>query len=187
MTDLGPEIDRIMDQASESLVANRYLECEQLCTAAVVKARAAGDFERLARIMLPLQEARRQRRQIAEDAGTIILNGLRREPDAVLDEHPRGCLLLTDPPYAAADGDALREAARRRELFVEVLVMDDAALTAAFCAAMENAGDALLASLDAHADPVKQVDAILAQLDRVGDHEIAHQRLADAARRAARQ
>ncbi|NBC96085.1 MAG: hypothetical protein GVY27_06995 [Deinococcus-Thermus bacterium] len=176
-----------MDRASVALVDNRYIECERLCVEAIARARQAGDFDRLGRIMLPLQEARRQRRQAAEDHGTAVLTGARRAAAEILDDHPQGCLMMTEPPYTPADGDAVRDEARRRGLFVEVMVMDNAALTGVFCRAMEQAGDAVLAAIDDHATPVQRIDAISAELDRIGDHERAHQRLADAARAAARQ
>ncbi len=185
MNDAAQQIDATMETASQALVANRYLECERLCMAALQAARRANDFERISRILLPLQEARRQRRQIAEDAGTVVLTSTRNEVGDILEAHRAGCLLLTDPPYTQADGDALREAARQRELFVEVLVMDSAALTGAFCWAMEQVGDAAIASLPPEGSPVEQVDALLGQLDRIGDHELAHQRLAQAAQEAA--
>jgi len=185
MTDAASEIDRIMDRASVALVENRYLECERLCVEAIGLAREAKDFDRLGRILLPLQEARRQRRQAAEETGAVVLTGQRKEVDEILNDHSQGCLLMTEPPYTQADGDAVRTEARQRGLFVEVLVMDNAALTGAFCWALEQAGDAVLASVPSDAPAAEQVDAILNQLDRVGDHEIAHQRLAEAAHAAA--
>lgn len=187
MTDAASRIDELMERASQALVSRDYLTCERLCVEAIGLARQAEDFERLARITLPLQEARRQRRQIAEDAGTVVFTGKREPAEAILDRCPRGCILLTDPPYAESDAQAVREAARHREAFVEVLRLDSAGLTAMFCKAMEEVGDAALASIPGSAEPVERVDRILAKLDQVGDHEIAHQRLASAARAAARQ
>jgi hypothetical protein len=150
----------------------------------VALARQANDFERVSRILLPLQEARRQRRQIAEDAGTFVLTAPKQTRQQILDTHPTGCLLLTSPPYDQADADALRAAARDRGAMVEVLCLDAAELTAAFCDAAERAGDAIVARVSAKHQGVDRVDALLAELDRIGDHEIAHQRLADAARQA---
>lgn len=186
MADAAQQIDALMEQASAALVAMRYAQCEKLCVEAMDLARTAEDFERLGRIMLPLQEARRQRRQAAEDAGTVVLTGQPLVAGEILDRHPRGCLLLTDPPYSRDDASALRDLARQRELFVEVLRLDDAGLTAAFCHAMENNGDAAVAHALRESDPVARVDALLGRLDQIGDHEIAHQRLADAARAAAK-
>lgn len=186
MKSVGNRIDELMERASVELVAMRYGSCEALSLEAMGLAREAGDFERIARIALPLQEARRQRRQIAEDAGTFVITGRRLEAGAILDEHPVGCLLLTDPPYSQGDADALRKAAIERGCMVEVLCLNSVELTASFCAAMERAGDAAVARAWAGRGGAERVDALLAELDRIGDHEIAHQRLAEAARDATR-
>lgn len=188
MADTAARVDELMERASLKLVATEYLACERLCLEAVKLARAAGDFERLARIMLPLQEARRQRRQIAEDAGTFLIAGPdKRDADAILDEHPRGCLLLADPSYQPADADALNRRARERGCMIEAMCPDQQELTAVFCDAMQRRGDAAVAAATAKRTGPALVDALLAELDRIGDHEIAHQRLAAAARQAANQ
>ena len=177
-------IDQIMERASERLLAMDYLECERLCSQALAQARAAGDFERYARILLPLQEARRQRRQIAVDAGVAVLGEPRLEPAQVLDRHDRGCLLLLCPPYLPQDEAAVRELARQRRKMVEILALDAAGLRQCFEQQMEREGDAAVAAVPRGLPPEQQVDALAAVLERVGDHEIAHQRLAAAARMA---
>ncbi len=53
--DQAGTIDGLMDRASEALVATDYFLAESLCLKALAKARKAGDFERLARLALPLQ------------------------------------------------------------------------------------------------------------------------------------
>src|SRR5689334_10244420 len=63
------QIDRMMERASTALEAMRYFEAERLASTALRRAHAAADFERMARILLPLQEARRQKRQLAVDSG----------------------------------------------------------------------------------------------------------------------
>jgi len=181
------DIHQIMERASAALNATRYLDCEALCLEALSLAQDAGDYASYARILLPLQEARRLRRQTAVEAGVHVLSGERLEPEAILDEHPRGCLLLTDPPYRDEDEHAVRALARERELFVEVLLMDGDALRQAFEQRMEQIGDEAIAALDRDAPVTRRIDALGAVLDRVGDHEIAHQRLAEAARQAARE
>lgn len=170
-----------MEQASQALVARRYLECERLCIEALQIARADEQFERLGRIMLPLQECRRQRRQIAADHGVVVLTGERKQPAAVLDENPKGCLLLTSPPYSPDDAKALRELARQREAMVEVLLLDQPGLVAMFEKAAEDQGDAAIARYAKCDDPVQVIDGLLAALETLGDHEKAHQRIADAA------
>ncbi|MHB1155960.1 MAG: hypothetical protein ACYC26_03870 [Phycisphaerales bacterium] len=183
MPDIPHPIDALMEQAGESLAGMRYLECERFCQRAIALARQAGDMDRLARIVMPLEEARRQRRQTAEDAGVTVL-AEKLSPGEIVQRHPRGCLMLLAPPFDANDVAAVRELAVQRGLFIETLLMDQPRLKAAFSRAMEEQGDAALAQIGRHDDPAKQVDALLAVIDRIGDHEIAHQRLADAARAA---
>jgi len=176
-------IDALMERASQALVARRYLECERLCGEALGLARQTKQFERLGRIMLPLQECRRQRRQIAADHGVVVLTGQRESVEQILDAHQAGCLLLTSPPYSQEDARALRELTRQREVMVEVLLLDQAGLVAAFERAAEDQGDAAIARYAQCDDPVRVIDGLLADLETIGDHEKAHQRVADAARK----
>lgn len=60
-------IDLLMEHASQALVATRYFEAERLAMEAMAAARSVSAFERMARICMPLQEARRQRVSIALD------------------------------------------------------------------------------------------------------------------------
>ena len=179
-------IDDIMERASAALVATDYLACERLCLEALTRARAESDFDRYARILLPLQEARRLRRQIAAESGVTVLNGPRRDPADVLDDYPLGCLLLIAPPHTTEDEIALRKAAHERGLFVEVLLFEGDELQQPYEDQIERQGDAILAGIPEGLSPVERVDALAAILDRVGDHEIGHQRLAEAARAAAK-
>ena len=179
-------IDQIMERASERLLAMDYLECERLCLEALAQARAARDFERLARILLPLQEARRQRRQIAMDSGVTVLGEPRLAPDEIASRHGRGALLLLSPPYERGDEQAIRSVARQRGLMVEVLLLDAQGLRQCFEQQMEREGDAAIAAVPRDLPADQEVNALAEVLERVGDHEIAHQRLAAAAHRAAR-
>lgn len=181
-----PTIDQIMECASRELAATHYLECERLCVEALTMAREAGDFDRYARILLPLQEARRQRRQIAADAGVVVLAGHSRlTPAEILDAHRTGCLMMVAPPYQPDDARAVREEATRLGLYVEPLVVAGPSLRAMFEQEMEREGDAALAKIPANLPPERMVDELAHVLAHVGDHEIAHQRLAAAARAAA--
>lgn len=182
---MSPTIDQIMERASTELVAMNYCVCERLCLEALRLARAGGDFERYARILLPLQESRRLRRQTAVDAGVFVLAGQPRlSPDEILAAHPRGCVMLLSPPYTPADEAAVRAAAFEAGAYVEPLVMDQQALRQGFEQQMEREGDNAIAAIPKGLNPVQLVDALAAVLERIGDHEIAHQRLADAARAA---
>ena len=120
-------IDEIMEAASLSLHDTRYWECEALCLRALEKAYTSQEYERMARIVMPLQEARRQKRQLAEDAaderGVVVLD----ERPTGTGEAPGltepGCYLLR-PPLVGADGRELRDRAARDAVPVFLLVRE---------------------------------------------------------------
>jgi len=116
-------IDSLMERASRALIGRDYFAAERLCLEALEIAHKACDYERMARICLPLQEARRQKRDLAADAaarGAIF---------PVDDELPApgtlrpGCYLVR-PPRVGLDGRMLRELADRREVPVIVVVRE---------------------------------------------------------------
>jgi len=181
-TDTGIGIDRIMEEASRRLVATDYLEAERLCLEALSLARGHRDFGRYARILLPLQEVRRQRRQFAVEAGVFLIAGDRLEAGAILARHRQGCLLLAQPPYEPGDEQAVRDLARKQSLFVEVLLLGPEQLRACFEDQMEQVGDAAVSAIADDAPLLQRLDALADAVQRVGDHEIAHQRLAAVAR-----
>lgn len=116
----GHRLDGIMERASRALVARAYFEAERLASEALHAALAAADYERMARICLPLQEARRQKRDLAFDAGGVY----------VVDEHvPAGADLrpgcyLVQPPRVGLDGRLLREALDKAEVPAIVIVRE---------------------------------------------------------------
>ncbi len=101
-------IDDLMERASAALVVTDYFEAERHALSALRLSRALGDFERMARICLPLQEARRQKRLLAEGAansgGCVVLRSIAAGSDWM----KPGCYLL-QPPAIGADARALRE------------------------------------------------------------------------------
>lgn len=105
-------IDRLMDRASEALQATDYFQAESMCARALDKARRANDFDRLARICLPLQEARRQIREMATDTGIVRLI---RSPDAVPDPLEPGCYLV-QPPLIGLDARTLGQLGLRQHI-----------------------------------------------------------------------
>ena len=113
-------IDEIMEQASAALVGRDYFLCEKLSVQALRRAHALHDFDRMARILLPLQEARRQKRDMARDAGTVCV---------VNDQLPTGRKLvagcyLVIPPRVGIDGRLLRDAADEKRVPVIVIVRE---------------------------------------------------------------
>jgi len=104
-------IDDLMDHASQALAGAAYFEAEAACLKALKRARAADDFERISRIALPLQEARRQKRQLAVDSGVrVVLDRVPRPKDLV-----PGCYLI-QPPMIGVEARELRIALDARKV-----------------------------------------------------------------------
>lgn len=113
-------IDGLMDRASEALEETRYFEAGQLCAQALVTARRAGDFERMARIVLPMLEAKRQIRQLAERAGPVrVVRSGEQVPRPV----EAGRYLL-EPPMIGLDGRRLHELGNEHGVPVFALVRE---------------------------------------------------------------
>lgn len=119
------KIDELMDRASKALVATHYFECEDVSLVALRQAHAIRDFDRMARILMPLQEARRQKRLMAADAGAVT-EVLR--PDALIDLQP-GSYLLKAPGCVGMDGRLLRDLANRERIPVNIVVHEPLTMT----------------------------------------------------------
>jgi hypothetical protein len=202
-------VDVLMERASGALAKSKYFECERLAVEALGLAHAAHDYERMARILLPLQEARRNRRLAAIDVGRVT----------VLDEMPPegecvgpGCYLL-QPPLVGADGRELRERALAAEIPILVVAREpktrlglwpivmigpvtvrdrvhppkheNKADLAWFVAATEALGDTAIADVEPDLPAVERVVALLDRLHTVVDHEKLHQALMEACHEAA--
>lgn len=116
----GGQIDDAMDKASEALVQTRYFEAESLCLRALDRAHKARDFERMARIVLPLQEARRQKRLLAADSGRAAIID---SPRALRAVPVAGCYLI-QPPLVGIDARGLRERADAKRAPVLVVTRE---------------------------------------------------------------
>ena len=141
----------------------QYLQAEATLVEAERQALASGDFDALSRLYMPLQEARRQRRQRCGE-GIVRLDLIARatsdvlDPDDILARHPHGQLLVagwgTVQPAAK-----LRALAGERGLYLET-----------FLAAAYPADGAIIVVITPHADlalpdPRSQSrDALLLQL-----------------------
>ena len=228
ITPMRETLDQMMEAASRRLVEMDYLACERLCLEALVEARRRGDWIYYARILMPLQESRRQRRMIAADAsvqlGTAEDSELPRAslalPGAGFELPGAGCVLL-GPSVDAATAQRLEDDAAAAGLHVELLRcvspldgprwtlatsrpptvrVEVAAPPAAlprlkpiptgsnplaahwFIAASEALGDAAYATVDAPPGSIDRIEQLERCVAAVGDHEILHQRLGDAAR-----
>ena len=105
-----------MEDASSALLSMDYFGVVKISRRALEKARAAGDFERMARILLPLQEARRQIRQLACDAGPVAILTRRPKPSEL-----RPGLYLVQPPMIAVEARDVRDTADARAIPVMLL------------------------------------------------------------------
>lgn len=202
---------QLMERASQALAQMDYLACEALCIEALHAARDGGDWTEYARILLPLQECRRQRRMIAaEGAIRLGTTGLDGKP---LSDRGAACIVVTHPHTAE-----VADQWRAQHQYVEVLFADNTS-DAGTWTLRSTRGPAVTcdvavppsawidAWLDGKTKPIKGKtpadwfidatealgDAALDQsddtpqgleacLDVVTDHEILHQRLGAAAR-----
>ena len=204
------KVDEIMERAEAALRRSQWFEAERLAHRAVELARAQEDFALLARVCLPLQEARRQR--IQEATGNRKLAILQADITEDMPLKP-GCYLV-QPPTVGADARRLRLAALRREIPVAVLCREPRSRMGLcpivaigqvtvrtridppkdwekpdhkwFLGAMEQLGDAAIEMLDTGLELDRQVDFLLAALDAVPDHEKLHQVLAAVCKEAAK-
>lgn len=121
---MAEHVTQIMERASIALSRMNYLECEVDCLEALAAARAAEDWANYGRILMPLQECRRQRRMIAADGdvrlGTSDLPGT---PEQWLADHRRACIAITGP-HQRGDAEQLNKIAASRRLFIEILWID---------------------------------------------------------------
>ncbi|MBL9150353.1 MAG: hypothetical protein JNM94_16820 [Phycisphaerae bacterium] len=204
------QIQQVMEKAQAALHRNAWFEAERLALKGLDLARVARDYALMARIVLPLQEARRQRLQLALDTKKVVI------VDQPIGEEFRaetGCFLV-QPPTVGADARRIRLAALEQEVPVAVVCREpktrmgqcpivaigqvtirtkiappknwDKPTMAWFVGALESLGDAAIETLDRSIDAMRQVDALLARLDAIPDHERLHQELADACKQAAR-
>lgn len=204
------QIDELMERASEALQQTRYFEAERMAMKALAMARGINDFDRLARIALPLQEARRQRMQAAIDTDQIHIVDQPFGEDAV---HAAGCYLVR-PPLVGADARRLRLKAIERDVPVIVVCREpttdlklipivaigrftlrtkvrpadknESVTMEWFLSALEALGDTALDEIDPGLTPERRVDALLDRLDTLPEHEKLHQALAEAAKIASR-
>jgi hypothetical protein len=203
-------VQTLMTKAQQALSRNHWFEAERLAAKALDMARGEGDFHLMARISLPLLEARRQRMQIALDSKKVVI--LESPPPADMELKP--VCYLVQPPLVGADARRLRLLALEREVPALVLCREprtqiglcpmvaigqvtirtridppktwDKPTPSWFAEAGEQLGDAAIESIDPTAEPARQVDALLERLDAFPDHEKLHQSLEEACQVAAK-
>jgi hypothetical protein len=122
----GLELQELCERGQALLMRMEYLEAERTLASAEQAAWAARDWDALARLYLPLQEARRQRRQRCGE-GVVCLDLLAEGPgdqlDArhVIENFPHGQLLVAGWG-SLAPAVALRQLQGRFGLYVETFL-----------------------------------------------------------------
>lgn len=131
----------LMEQASDALAKMDYLECEVLCLRALARARQEESWPEYGRILMPLQECRRQRRMIAAE-GVIRLGtgSLTFDAPGWLARMEAGCIVVTHP-HRAAQAAELLGAARQRRMYIEVMYADNEATAKVWRLRPVTAGD----------------------------------------------
>lgn len=201
-------IDELMQKAQASLKAARWFEAERLAHRALELAHDAGDFGRLKRIVLPLQESRRQRMLLAAEAKSVKWM----EGEVTEDHKVAPGLHMLQPPLVGADARRLRLSALKREVPALIVCREPATQLGLvpivaiglvtvraridppdnpkkpdkewFLWALEQLGDAAIGMIDTGVDAVRQVDSVIDLLDSVPDHEALHTTLIDLCERA---
>lgn len=152
-------VDRLMERASAALEKMHYFEAERLALRALVRAHGRFDFERMSRIVLPLQEARRQKRQLAVESGWRALLASMAELGAAREVPMPGCYLL-QPPLIAADARGLREAADAAGVPVLVVTREPLTLEGKWPVVAVGPGAAGGVSVRARVDPPVSLERV---------------------------
>ena len=204
-------VSDLMERAEAASRRRAWFEAERLATKALSIARAADDFDAMARILLPLQEVRRQRLAEAFEAAKKV-RVLAEAPNEQTQAAPG--IHLVEPPLVGADARRFRLLALEQEVPVAVVCREPitrlnecpivaigpvtirtkidppkkpSAPTPAWMAkALEELGDAAIANLDPGQDLLKRIDHLLNCLETHPDHEKLHQALAELCREGAK-
>ncbi|MBK9187984.1 MAG: hypothetical protein IPM33_03410 [Phycisphaerales bacterium] len=160
-------IDTMMEEASAALSDMRFFHAERMAKRALERAHMTGDYERMARICLPLQEARRLKRQEALDANSCItLNEL----PPVHSVPAPGCYLLS-PPLIAMDTKELRAICDRAAAPAIILCREPKTSAGKWPIAAVGVADTRPITLRIQLDPPEQLTPswFSATLDTIGN------------------
>jgi hypothetical protein len=201
------KLERSLAEADEALRHGRYFEAEEFCLDIVDVAAKHDHFDLVAQAVMPLLEARRQRRVAAVDTGRLFIveGDLPHPPDL-----EPGVYLL-QPPRVGVDGKRLRHAAGKLHIPTLVLVREPTTQMGLIpvvalaqrtirtqvrpytepsiewvLSAAEALGDVAIDMVDVESSPADQVELLIECIHTHPDHEKLHQRLAKAAHEASR-
>jgi len=125
-----PDLHQLCEDGQQHLLRTQYLDAERLLAEAERLAWAARDWDTLSRVYMPLQEARRQRRQRCGE-GTVKLDLIATsptdafDPEQVVARYPHGQLLV-------AGWGTIEPARRVRQIATERDLYLDCYLAAAY-------------------------------------------------------
>lgn len=200
-------IEAVMEEASAALSRGDYFASERLCAKAMQSAFVRGEFELVARIALPLQEARRQRRLMAIEADRIFV--FEKDPPSGESKLRPGCYVVC-APLVAADARRIAEAAFEQRVPVLALAVEPRtrlgllplavvgattirakmrpprAFTPRWCLeAVEALTDSALETFDPGRALHRQVEDLVEKVMTLPESELLHQKLAEVAHQAA--
>ncbi|HEV2293833.1 MAG TPA: hypothetical protein VGR35_08245 [Tepidisphaeraceae bacterium] len=122
----GDELQAKCEQGQSLLMQMKYLQAEATLAEAEQHAWANRDFDTLARLYMPLQEARRQRRQRCGE-GVVVLDLIASGPEdalegrRVVENYPHGQLLVAGWG-TIAPAQEVRRLQQEHELYVETFL-----------------------------------------------------------------
>lgn len=201
-------VDAMMEQASAALASGDYFQCERIAAEALQSAFARQQWEQVARIAMPLQEARRQRRLMAIDADRLFVF----EKDPPTGEKPleAGCYVIC-APCVAADARRINEAALEHGVPVIALACEPKTqlgllpvavvgpttirakmkpvktFTPRWCLqALDALTESALETFDPGRAVHRQVEDLVEKVMTLPESELLHQKLAEVAHHAAR-
>lgn len=197
-----------MEEASAALAAGDYFQCEQIAAKAMQAAFAKEDWESVARIAMPLQEARRQRRLLAIDANRIWV--FEKSPPSGEEPLESGCYVIC-APCVAADARRINEAGLEQGVPVIALACEPRTqlgllpiavvgsttirakmkpvktFTPKWCLqAIDALTQSALETFDPGRAVHRQVEDLVDKVMTLPDSELLHQKLAEVAHNAAR-
>lgn len=164
-------IEETMERASAALAATDYFEANRLCALALRRAHADTDYGAMARIVLPLQEARRQIRQLACDARRCYVV---QELPSVRSRLDPGCYLIA-PPLIAMDAKILRAMADRQRVPRLILTREPTTRAGLWPIAAVGIGDARPVTLRIQVPPPQELSPewFQATQEALGDSGLA--------------
>ena len=120
------DLQQLCDLGQQQLMRTEYLDAEATLATAEAEAWSRRDFDTLSRLYMPLQEARRQRRQLCGE-GVVALDLVAQGPEddidgrRIVENYPHGQLLVAGWGTFAPAAEVRRQQ-REHKLYVETFL-----------------------------------------------------------------